>query len=61
MKARLFTLLSLIVVVALLVPGGAWPTAAQPQPAAPVAAPDRAQVRAALQSAPLMFIENVGW
>jgi hypothetical protein len=37
MKVRLFTLLSLIVVVALLVPGGAVPTAAQSQPAAPVA------------------------
>ena len=43
--------------------GGAWLKAAQSQWAAPVAlasAPDRARVSAALRSAPLMFIENVG-
>ena len=52
MKARLFTLLSLIVAVALPVPGGASPTLAQVQQAA--VAPDQDQVTADLQSAPMM-------
>ncbi|TEU19650.1 MAG: hypothetical protein E3J21_03145, partial [Anaerolineales bacterium] len=37
MKARLFTAFVLAVGLALLVPGGGWPSAAQSQPAAPVA------------------------
>jgi hypothetical protein len=60
MKARLFTAFVLAVGLALLVPGGGWPLAAQSQPAAPAPIPDRARVSAALRSAPLMFIENVG-
>jgi hypothetical protein len=78
MKVRLFTAFVLAVGLALLVPGGGWPSTAQSQPAAPVAPvlspstllrinsegpapiPDRARVSAALRSAPLMFIENVG-
>jgi len=73
MKARVFTLLTLIVVITLLVPDRARSTTAQTQPAAPiVSAPgtvegeaaqqayDRGQMVTALESAPLMFVENVG-
>jgi hypothetical protein len=60
MKARWFTTFVLVVILTLLVPGGAPPSAAQSQPAVPVPVPDRARVSAALRSAPLMFIENVG-
>ena len=48
MEARIFTLLSLIVTMALLVPGGARPSTAQSQRASPAA------------QEPVMFIENVG-
>jgi len=61
MKARLFTasaFLMSVALLALLVPGGASLTVAQVRPVA--AAPDHAQVTAALQSAPVMFIKNVG-
>ncbi|MFB0536484.1 MAG: SBBP repeat-containing protein [Anaerolineae bacterium] len=63
MKARLFTAFVVVLGLVLLVPGGAQPLAAQAQlgaPAAPPLAPDHARVSAALRSAPLMFIENVG-
>lgn len=49
MKARLFTLLSLIVILGLFVPGRAQPTAAQSQMAASVA-PPRARIEAGQQS-----------
>ena len=68
MKARPLTVTAFVVGIALpalLVPGGTRPTAVQLKPSAPVAsapnfAPDHAQVTAALQSTPPMFIENVG-
>ena len=66
MKVRLFSVVSLIVSLALLlalVPGGAVPTAAQAQPASvqtPAPAPAQARVAVALQSTPVTFVENVG-
>jgi hypothetical protein len=63
MKVRVFSVFILVVSItwlALLGPGGARSLAAQSQSAAPAPAPDRARVSAALRSAPLMFIENVG-
>ena len=63
MKARLFTVSTFLVSMALLVllvPGGAPRAAAQAQPAAPAPAPDRARVAEALRSSLVMFIENVG-
>jgi hypothetical protein len=63
MKVRVFSVFILVVSItwlALLEPGGARPLAAQSQPVALALVPDRARVSAALRSAPLMFIENVG-
>jgi len=64
LATRLFSVVSLIVSLALLlalVPGGAVPTAAQAQPASvQTPAPAQARVAVALQSTPVMFVENVG-
>jgi len=64
MKVRPFSVVSLIVSLALLlalVPGGAVPTAAQAQPASvQTPAPAPVRVAVALQSTPVMFVENVG-
>ena len=58
MKTRLLNLFSLFAVVASLVLGGASSIGTRAQPMALV--PDSAQVKAVLQSGPLMFVENVG-
>jgi hypothetical protein len=72
MKARMFALLSLIVVMAMLVPVVTpFATAAQSRPVVPVASdlyeteeptivPDQPQISTTPQNTPLMFIENVG-
>jgi hypothetical protein len=63
MKVRVFGVFILVVSIAwlaLLEPGGAQPLEAQSQPVGLALAPDGARVSAALRSAPLMFIENVG-
>jgi hypothetical protein len=57
--------MTLLMIVALFMPGQPSLTAAQSWPASPAAlalnpAPDRARVAMALQSAPVMFIENIG-
>ena len=54
MKARIFTLLNLIVIMALLVPGGVGPSVAQSQPPT-----TRTLLTAALKDKPGMFIKNV--
>src|SRR3990172_6579882 len=61
MKARLRLVLSLL--LALPLAAGAGLSAAPPRPIAPAGpapTPDHAQITAALHSAPLTFIENVG-
>jgi hypothetical protein len=63
MKARIFTVLSLIAAMTMLVLGGMMASATQSQrasPAGPVPVPDRTQVVEALHNSPVMFIENVG-
>ena len=61
MRGRIFRPLILVLVTALLVPGGAQSRLAQPQLAdPPAAAPNRAQATKALHRSPVMFIENVG-
>jgi len=52
-RTKVFSLIVAALLVLILVPGA-------PTTAALAPAPDRAQVMAALQSAPVMFIENVG-
>jgi hypothetical protein len=62
-RLNVFVLVAIIALLVLLAPGSTPPTAAQAQPASFAAssfAPDPVRVSAALRSAPVMFIENVG-
>jgi len=61
MNMKLLSPLSPVVILALLLPAGGMPVKGQSWPAIPApAASDYAGVTTALQSAPVMFIENAG-
>ena len=61
MNTNLLSSLSLVLTLALLLPAGSMPAGAQSHPVTPApAASDPARVAAALQSAAVMFSENMG-